>query len=403
MAVANDRLFALDVARGLAAIFVVVYHWRLFFYVTEYGIAPENYPLHAFLAPIQKNGWLGADFFFVLSGAIFFTKYSDAIAKRGLTARQFFILRFSRLAPLHYATLILTGVLQAFLFLQLGRFVLFREHLDQSHFLANLLFIQNWGFLSFLSDSSFNIPAWSISIEALLYILFFLLFRFLPANLFCFLTIAAAGFWLIHSDVNAPLGRGLWCFFAGGSVAWFYTRPVQIGRYKPELYGAALLLLFLIVFKSQPGAEGAPAPTGLRMETASYFLYTGFFACFVGCLAFSEGVLRRVARPLSFLGDISYSSYLLHYPLQLAFIFVVVLLNGAFEPALFRSPWMMLLFFAILIAASLLSFRYFEAPLRTALRLAYLNEKKAVPEPAVSELTTTAEIDVKRPSSSRAV
>ncbi len=384
MAFADDRIFTLDVARGVAAICVVIYHWSLFFYVSQYGASPEIYPLHDFFASVYKNGWLGADFFFVLSGAIFFAKYARTIADGGITAREFFVLRFSRLAPLHYATLLLTALFQAILILQLGRFVLYRENLDEWHFLANLLFVQDWGFFPFLSDISFNAPAWSLSIEAFLYICFFVLLRYISANIFCFLSIAAAGLWLIHSGANVMLGRGLWCFFAGGSIAWFYTQPARAHRRKPELYGAAILLFLFVIFKSHPSPDASSGATGPDIETVSYVLHTGFFAFLVGCLAFSDRILRPVTKPLSFLGDISYSSYLLHYPLQLAFILLVVMLNGTFVSELFRSPWTMLLFFVVLVATSLLSFHYFEVPFRKSLRLSLLSEKKPLPESAAS-------------------
>ncbi|HVT56503.1 MAG TPA: hypothetical protein VHD34_10730, partial [Xanthobacteraceae bacterium] len=171
---------------------------------------------------------------------------------------------------------------------------------------------------------------------------------------------------------------------AGGSIAWFYTQPTQIGRRKPELYGTALLLLMFILFKSHPNPGVSSGPLRPDIETVSYVLRTGFFTFLVGCLIFSDGILLRVTKPLSFLGDISYSSYLLHYPLQLAFIAAVVLLNGSFASGLFRSPWMMLLFFAVLVAVSLLSFHYFEVPLRKVLRVNLLSERKPIPESMAS-------------------
>ena len=380
----DNRLLTLDVARGFAAICVVLHHWPVFFYVTEYGAPRESFPLLRLLAPIYDKGWLGADFFFVLSGAIFFIKYARTIADGDLSARQFFILRFSRLAPLHYATLILTIVLQVFLFLLFDRFVLYRENLDQWHFLANLLFIQNWGFIPSLSVVPFNPPSWSISIEALLYIAFFVLLRYVPVNIFYLLAIAVAGLGLVHADINMPLGRGLWCFFIGGALTWFYTQRRRIERSKPELYGTAALLLALIVFMPRSESSAPTGPLTTNIETASYALYTGFFAVLVCCLAFLDGVLHRVMKPLSFLGDISYSTYLLHYPLQLAFIAAVTLFGGSYEPALFRSSWMMLLFLGTLIAVSLLSFRGFEVPFKKVLRQSFLRKKPVAESVALS-------------------
>lgn len=378
----DSRLLSLDVARGIASLCVVVFHWSLFFHVTQSGAPVETFPFYNQLAYIYENGWLGADFFFVLSGAIFFIKYSEAIAKADVAPGNFFILRFSRLAPLYYATLFLTLIIQTLLSLQFGHYIFLNDNMEALHLAANFLFVQNWGFFPLLSGFSINAPAWSVSIEVFLYILFFLLLRYAAKNIIVYFAIASAGIWLIYSSVNILLGRGLWCFFMSGALAWFYTRPSRIDRYKPEIFAAAGILFCVLVFRSHFDISIPSGPDRVSDQWQGYVLCTLFFSFFVGCLVFSDQVLRKFAKPFAFLGDISYSSYLLHYPLLLAAIAVATFWNGTFRQELFRSTGVLLLFFLVLISLSLFSFRFLEMPAKKALRAAHLEpgEKAAQPK-----------------------
>lgn len=79
-----------------------------------------------------------------------------------------------------------------------------------------------------------------------------------------------------------------------------------------------------------------------------------------------------LGKRFSFLGDISYSSYLLHFPLQI--LFSVVVARFAANDSVYYSPWLMLLFFVVLIVVSLVSFRYFEMPAQRLLRQTDINK-----------------------------
>jgi peptidoglycan/LPS O-acetylase OafA/YrhL len=66
------------------------------------------------------------------------------------------------------------------------------------------------------------------------------------------------------------------------------------------------------------------------------------------------------------LGDISYSSYLLHFPLQL--ICVLITLSLGLPRSVFLSPGAYFLYFAVLIAASFASYHWLERPAQRSLR-----------------------------------
>ena len=84
-------------------------------------------------------------------------------------------------------------------------------------------------------------------------------------------------------------------------------------------------------------------------------------------LALIETKRGTLGKRFSFVGDISYSSYLLHFPLQLAAALVTAKLG--INQGVFYSPWFMALFFFVLILVSLASHRYFEIPMQSYLRL----------------------------------
>ena len=83
-------------------------------------------------------------------------------------------------------------------------------------------------------------------------------------------------------------------------------------------------------------------------------------------LAFIEYWVGPVGKSASVLGDISYSSYLLHFPLQLLIVVLAAQFN--IDHSLYYSGWAMAGFFVVLLTLSLASHRYFELPMQRFLR-----------------------------------
>ncbi len=207
-----NRFYSLDFIRGLAALSVVFWHWQHFFYEGTQGTAYRmaDQPFYDVFFLLYQSGWLAVDFFFSLSGFIFFALYQDTIAGRRIGAWKFFVLRFSRLYPLHLATFALVLVLQYGILAQTGSFFVY-AHNDAYHALLNLLLVPTWGFEA---GWSFNAPIWSVSIEVLLYAVFFLSCRYLRMRGGVIAALLIAG-WVLQG-IHEPLGRGLFSFFMGG-------------------------------------------------------------------------------------------------------------------------------------------------------------------------------------------
>jgi peptidoglycan/LPS O-acetylase OafA/YrhL len=146
------RLDALTGLRFWFAFLVVVHH------SLQHWFGPAAYPIADF-------GYIGVDFFFVLSGFVLTWSWRPE-----LSARRFWWNRVARIWPLHLATLVLAVVFVA----------------DQIHrpgllgTVANLLLLQAW-----VPDQhvyfGYNAVAWSLSCEVFFYLAFPLLVRRLDA------------------------------------------------------------------------------------------------------------------------------------------------------------------------------------------------------------------------------
>ena len=99
---------------------------------------------------------------------------------------------------------------------------------------------------------------------------------------------------------------------------------------------------------------------------ASYSVRMILFPLTVLALALLEHRVRIYSKGLSILGDVSYSSYLWHFPLQLLFVVVAGVMS--IDRSAFYAPQALLIFFGILIPLSYASYHWLEMPLQKALR-----------------------------------
>src|ERR1700760_4728283 len=103
----EQRFLPVDSLRGLAAAGIAFfYHYRAFDPAKTF-LFQEN------LSFLYNDGGLLVNFFFVLSGFIFSTFFSEKIFRNDISTDTFFINRISRLYPLHLLTLVVVTILVA--------------------------------------------------------------------------------------------------------------------------------------------------------------------------------------------------------------------------------------------------------------------------------------------------
>jgi peptidoglycan/LPS O-acetylase OafA/YrhL len=382
-----DYLYSLDLLRVVAAVSIVLWHWQHFFFVgTKPGpIDVGKLPLFDWVFFYYSQAGRAAYLFFTLSGFVFYWRYSKRVAEGSVTLEKFSLLRFSRLYPLHFATLLIVAMGQLWFASSQGSSFVYPYN-DKRHFFLNLILGPSWGFES---GYSFNAPIWTVSVEVLLYVLFFFCCRFFPVRAPILAAFSIFGF-LVLRKYNPAIGLGMGSFFLGGSVFLFYRRTVALGHLAWATLGVACLTLigltvYLAVviwaetlYKAGIDINSLPFDSvpflwrfdayleSILPKLYRYWPTLVLFPLFILLLALVETYRGSLGKRISFLGNFSYSIYLLHFPLQL---FIVTLFSRfKIDRSIYYSPWFMLFFFALLFLFSFGSYHYLEIPAQNLLR-----------------------------------
>lgn len=365
------RFTSLDALRGIAALLVVIYHFQ---HLAAFGqdpytwtVALSTLPFYALLKPIYLNGWMAVDLFFVISGFVFAWLYTKPIREHEIGAYRFFVLRLTRLYPLHALTLLVVAGLQFAYHARMGTFFVIPYN-DAYHFLLNATFLQSWGLEK---GPSFNGPSWSISVEILLYLLFFVACRLAIAwPKRALLAVIVLG--LAFQGGSPVIGRGIAGYFAG--VLIYHVFSACAGRADARalagwslaatgiLWGVSLALSYADAITAAGEAVGRPEIAVFAAKLGQRSFMTLVFPLTVFALAMAETSMTVRWRAAAFLGEISYSSYLVHFPLQL--VFANFAAYGYVSAAAIRSPASLILFSVILVPLSWAAYRFFELPMQ---------------------------------------
>lgn len=359
----NTRLYTLDALRGIAALVVVAFHYSNFFTVGNVlppSFEASNLPFYLILRDVYKVGWLAVDLFFTLSGFVFFWLYADKIAKREITSQDFWLLRFSRLYPLHLLTLLIVVCGQWLISLGNAHFFVYPNN-DLKQFIMQLCFVSAWG-----GDiNSFNGPVWSVSIEVAVYGLFFLFCRFFRIRIVILLAVAVIGLWIVFRFHNF-MGRGIGSFFIGGAVYIVYTYLTRLNSARVTFLLFSVMVGLWAFWIVALHTDWAFLSSYLHKRIPRYFPVVFLFPLTIVVLAMLEPYIGNLKKRLAILGDISYSLYLLHFPLQLS---VAVIVSAIGVPLnIMYSSVAFILFFAVLIPLAYFCYHYFERPCQQWIR-----------------------------------
>ncbi len=359
----SDMLLGL---RGMAALWVYLGH--LFFsppydlgFASSRGLGP--------LSPVILFHFLAVDLFLILSGFLLYLSHHHAFtsATESRSIDRFYLSRLARIYPLYLFSVLLIGVYHL-----LGvphpmysgmQDEIFRHW--EITLALNLLLMDAWGIIP---GASWNEPAWTLSILFFLYLIFpnlVLLLRFAPRRplptllliyalivLYHMLREIIPG--LSHSDGVGGLMRGIFFFVIGCLFARMYeakpASPLPWNRLLPATF--ALFPAIMLVWQ----------PLGLPM-TVYHILYPPLF---LGLLYAGGRLSRKIFanRPVLWLGTISYSLYLMHYPLMLLLKYVLGDVFAALSWGSFMGDlWLYLLVSAIVLYGCWLCHALIERPL----------------------------------------
>lgn len=341
----------LNSLRFFAALWVVVFHLNTF--------VPA--PLHREFA---ISGYLAVDLFFVLSGFIISHVYLGEVRKGTFSVYAFLFHRLSRIYPLHIfviAMYMLSIVVSKIANVDIN------QDLPASDLPAIVLLVHGWGILDHIS---WNVPSWSISAEWFAYLCFsifayrvFLVGKYPMA----FVVISIFVFIVLCEVVDAahwqPITSRTWNFsilrilpeFALGCSIYAVGRGVRIG------YLWTLALLFTLVAAVGVAISiDTKAQYIVLMEAAIVFLAANLSK-------YDRGTFLRNG-VLSYLGRISYSTYMIH-TFTILVMFKLISQGGHDRGEL--SVWIWIPAIIGVLGVSAVLYHAVEMPCRRMLRRAY--------------------------------
>jgi peptidoglycan/LPS O-acetylase OafA/YrhL len=350
----STKIQELESIRGLAALLVVVFH-----------IPQWNEVLSL---QIIRNGYLMVELFFVLSGFVICNAYATKISNPKQLLR-FQFLRFGRLYPVHLLFLAVLVMIEIAKYFAETRFGIasqtaapFRES-SLVALIQQLFLVQAIGPTG--NAATYNGPAWSISVEFYTYLLFgFISLFFANLRKYIYFIIFFIALFLVVTQNTLGFEHLLRCyvgFFLGCIVAYTKERTSLSVPSYVSLAAFIALVLFLSI-KTLP-----------KYDFVIFFLTA---ALIFATISTKGGVVKTIlnAKPLIWLGTISYSLYMSHTAItwtanqiiRVIFKKPEVIVNGERVPSLSLPETALACFLVItvILAVSMIVFHFVEQPLR---------------------------------------
>jgi peptidoglycan/LPS O-acetylase OafA/YrhL len=330
----------IDGLRALSVIAVVLYHAGL---------------------PLFGGGFVGVDVFFVISGFLITSLILHEQEAGTFSLLSFYHRRIRRILPALFAVMGASAIGGWFLLAPDDYVKLGRSIASATLSTSNIQFWLESGYFDTAPAEKPLLHTWSLGVEEQFYLLFplylILVARYLPRRrlpltiALCLMSLTIGSVGAFRDPVAAfylPQSR-LWELLVGGLLAMGVPpSPKHAGaRAAAGLLGLALVIGAILFYAEDthfPGLGALPPTLG-----AALIIWAGN----------GPSVVSRAlaAKPLVFIGKISYSLYLWHFPL-LAFGFYVGLgeLTAAHTAALLALAFLL----------ALLSWRFIEQPARLA-------------------------------------
>ncbi|MGO2091880.1 MAG: acyltransferase family protein [Microbacterium gubbeenense] len=348
------REFRTDIQgmRAIAVLLVVIYHA---------GVS------------VLSGGFIGVDVFFVISGFLITTHLVESVAEGRFKFGAFYARRVRRLLPAAIVVIIITMVIALLWFPPLTVPEMMTEAVATAAYVPNFLFA--WRGTDYLAGSMPSIfqHYWSLGVEEQFYlawpvlvVLAFALFKGSRKGLIAVIAIVTAssfllGFWMTE-------WRQPWAFFLLPARAWQLgvggllavavlsmpgLRKARVWKDLLAWAGVGTIVLLGFAF-----TETTPYPSwrALLPTLAAAAVILGGS----GSGAFGPTRLLSIA-PIQFVGRISYSLYLVHWPLIVAPQYIV-----GWDRSL--PLWATLLLGAAAVPTAWLSWRFIEEPGRSGKR-----------------------------------
>jgi len=305
------------------------------------------------------GGYIGVDIFFVISGFLITGLILKEQQTGGFSLANFWVRRIKRILPAATVMVVCVLLFGYFFLLSPAFHDLGKSAISQQLMLSNFYFWKNSRYFAPAGDEMPLLHTWSLAVEEQFYIgypiLLMLLQRFHRNTLFTILLVV--GLVSLAASQYGVLNHPTSTFYLLPTRAW-------------ELLMGGLIWWLPQSSKSRPGISATFSWISLGMLVAVSALYTSKtpfpgLAAFVPCLAtamliyFNSGQLSLPAKilaskPFVFVGLMSYSLYLWHWPVLVFYRYWF----GA--PGLVQA----ILLLSLSSVIALVSYLFIETPLR---------------------------------------
>ena len=318
----SRRIDVIDLLRGLSCLGVLFYHIRIDLWIGWRSIT--NYPLE--YSSFERNmAWLSIPtpflgyailLFFLISG--FCIHYPNTLSDTKPCWKIYLKRRFWRIYPTYLIAILLTSVISYFCHIKWGDIDWNFERI-----LRVATVSQNYppGNGQFLTNPSL----WTIPLEIEFYVLYPLaFFCILKFGFFILLTLSVGlsliGVYLASLGLQwvSYTSLFLWpCWLLGAWIASLY-RDNKLSKLK--IFPVSSILILFLIFALASRLQKWE-------EWIQYACWTGFyFTFFLIFLRFEKSISRQkenfLFKSLAWLGQISFSLYLIHFPLFKLFGFI---------------------------------------------------------------------------------
>ena len=329
-------------------------------------------------------GYVGMDLFFILSGIVIYYNYADKVsANPSKEMPRFLLARFARLYPLYFLFLIAFFIVNTFLFGRSSNLLA----ADITSLPMFLFGVQDWvyGYINNFQvvhlQGSANI-SWSISCEIALYLLFIpFILIWKPNNtikrcIILFLLALMFRHVYLYFTIENPILVNIWNniypektketrtyltyyspifrffeFLCGCAIAMIYSREVSVSNTIRKLFSLLKVVCVITLFLMATNIICLPWDTVKYLPVILALL----------CLAISftgDGLLR--SRLFIIIGEISYSTYLLH-------IAIIEAIKYFDEYNSYKIGYI-ILYFVLTYFISYFCYKYYEIPMKNKVK-----------------------------------
>ena len=268
-----------------------------------------------------SGGFVGVDVFFVLSGFLITGIIIKSLENRSFSFYEFYSHRAKRIFPASIIT-ILTSILIAIWLLSPSEYIdLSKSALYSLLFTANIYFFNNTGYFDQSAELSPLLHMWSLGIEEQFYLLFpillYIVFKYFGRfGTIIFLSLSVASSLLLSITITEAyqtfsffmLPTRIWQLALGGciSLAPRFPEERKILGNVISFFGLSLIIYAILNLSNESVYPGfwAILPT----IGAALFIHTATSKKNIFTLFMS-------LKPFVWIGNISYSVYLWHWPL----------------------------------------------------------------------------------------